>query len=143
MIALDTNILVYAHRRDAEFHEQATKTLRQCAEGHEPWAIPWPCIHEFLAVVTNSKIWKHPTPMQIALKQIELWSQSPTVVFLGEGDGYLDVLQHVLSSSSVSGGRVHDARVAAISLYHRVREIWTADRDFQRFAISAKNPLIS
>jgi predicted nucleic acid-binding protein len=41
------------------------------------------------------------------------------------------------------GGRVHDARIAAICLEHKVRELWSADRDFGRFSeLKVINPLI-
>ena len=56
MIALDTNLLVYAHRRDSEWHAEATAAVRELAEGPAPWAIPWPCLHEFLAIVTHPRI---------------------------------------------------------------------------------------
>ena len=56
MIAVDTNILVYAHRADSEWHDRAALRLRELAEGRAPWAIPWPCIHEFLAIVTHPRI---------------------------------------------------------------------------------------
>jgi predicted nucleic acid-binding protein len=52
MIAIDTNILVYAHREDSPFHEKAYESILELAEGRSPWAIPWPCIHEFLAITT-------------------------------------------------------------------------------------------
>jgi len=35
MIAVDTNILVYAHRRDSEWHEPAFRCLASLAEGQE------------------------------------------------------------------------------------------------------------
>jgi predicted nucleic acid-binding protein len=33
VIAVDTNILVYAHRGDASFHASASQRLRELAEG--------------------------------------------------------------------------------------------------------------
>jgi len=55
VIAVDTNVLVYAHRQDSEWHEPATRAVRQLAEGSAaPWTIPWPCVHEFLAIATPS-----------------------------------------------------------------------------------------
>jgi predicted nucleic acid-binding protein len=48
MIALDTNLLVYAHREDSVWHDAAYTRVTELAEGRAPWAIPWPCIHEFL-----------------------------------------------------------------------------------------------
>ena len=47
VIALDTNLLVYAHRRDSVWHAKSHATIRELAEGRAPWAIPWPCLHEF------------------------------------------------------------------------------------------------
>ncbi len=46
MIAIDTNILVYARRREAPHHEAARRLLVELAEGQAGWVIPWPCIYE-------------------------------------------------------------------------------------------------
>ena len=62
MIALDTNILVYAHRADSPWHEAAYQSIVNLAQGEAFWGIPWPCIHEFLAVVTHPRIYAPPTP---------------------------------------------------------------------------------
>ena len=58
MIAVDTNILVYAHRQDSEWHPSAARVIRGLAEGTSAWAIPWPCVHEFLAVATHPRIFR-------------------------------------------------------------------------------------
>jgi predicted nucleic acid-binding protein len=92
MIAVDTNILVYAHRADSKFHERASECVASLAEGGEQWAIAWPCVHEFFAIVTHPRIYAPPTPAARALDQIAAWLDSPTLVLLGEGKGYFDVL---------------------------------------------------
>ena len=56
MIAIDTNILVYAHREVSEWHEAASTRVAELAEGRGAWAIPWPCIHEFPAIASHPKI---------------------------------------------------------------------------------------
>lgn len=143
MIAVDTNLLVYAHRRDSQWHAAAAPAVRELAEGSAPWAIPWPCLHEFLAIVTHPRIYSPPTPQATAAAQVEAWLASPTVVLLSEGPGYWDVLEGVLRASKVGGGQVHDARVAALCVHHRVSELWTADRDFSRFSgLTTRNPLV-
>lgn len=143
MIAVDTNLLVYAHRRDSQWHAAAAPALRELAEGSAPWAIPWPCLHEFLAIVTHPRIYAPPTPPTAATTQVEAWLASPTLVLLSEGPGYWEVLDGVLKASKVAGGPVHDARVAALCLHHRVSELWTADRDFSRFSgLTVRNPLV-
>ena len=143
MIAVDTNLLVYSHRRDSPWHKEAGRVVRQLAEGSAPWAVPWPCLHEFLAIVTHPRIYAPPTPLTAALEQINAWLESPTLVVLSEGADYWTALRQLLATSKVTGPQVHDARVAALCVHHRVAELWTADRDFSRFAsLVVRNPLV-
>jgi len=142
MIAVDTNVLIYAHREDADWHTFAAGRLREVAESRSPWAIPWPCIHEFFAIATHPRIWDPPTPVDAALAQIEAWLESPTLELLAEGGEHWHQLRSLVESGRVVGPRVHDARIAALCLAHGVSELWTVDRDFGRFpSLSAINPL--
>lgn len=143
MIAVDTNILVYAHRRDSLFHQTAKERLVALAESRTAWAIPWPCVHEFFNVVTHPRIYNPPTPLESALRQIDVWLDSPSVVLLSEPDQYWSALRPILERSRVNGPRVHDARIVAICRSYDIRELWTADRDFSRFPeLSLVNPLV-
>jgi len=143
MIAVDTNILVYAHRKDSSWHEAAARCVRDLAEGRGAWAVPWPCLHEFYAVVTHARIYNPPTKPAQAAAQIEAWMESPSLVLLAETDSHWSVLKRMLETSKATGPRVHDARVATLCLAHGVRELWTADRDFSRFRdLRTRNPLI-
>jgi toxin-antitoxin system PIN domain toxin len=143
MIAVDTNILVYAHRRDSEWHEKAVQTITQLAEGKVPWAVPWPCLHEFLAIVTHPHIYGPPTPVEKALEQVEIWLESPSLCVLGELVGHWKELKEIVSGGRIVGGAIHDARVAAICREHGVPEIWSADRDFTRMkGLAVRNPLL-
>jgi len=142
VIAVDTNILVYAHRVDAPFHDAAFGALKGLVEGERPWTIPWPCVHEFLGKVTHPRIFKVPTPMSGALLQLKEWLASPVASALGEPDGYFDVLESTLTASQVTGSRIHDARIVAICAAQGVDTLWSVDRDFARFrGISVINPL--
>ena len=142
MIAVDTNILVYAHREDAPWHDSASGRLTELAEGRTPWAIPWPCLHEFLAIATHPRIWKTPTPVEAALDQVDAWLEAPSLVLLSEGEDYWPHLRRALRAGRVSGPFVHDARIAALCRLHGVRELWTVDRDFGRFPdLTVRNPL--
>jgi uncharacterized protein len=143
MNAVDTNILVYAHREESEWHEAASACVAKLAEGRDNWAIPWPCLHEFLAIVTHPKIFAPPTPLVGALDQIEAWIESPTLVLLTESAGHWQSLRPLLSAGRVTGAKVHDARIAALCLQHNVSKLLTADRDFGRFkALKTSNPLV-
>ena len=142
MTAVDTNILVYAHRQDSPWHDIAEATLRTLAEGTEPWAIPWPCVHEFFGVATHPRIYKPPTPPTVALADLDVWFESPSLRLIGETERYWSVLKDILQTSGVVGPMVHDARIAAICQAHGVRTLLSADRDFSRFGISVRNPLV-
>lgn len=144
MIAVDTNILVYAHRADSPWHAAARRCLDVVGLAPDAWCIPWPCIHEFLGVVTNVRIYSPSTPVARALEQVAAWLEAPNLVIIAESDGYWPVLRSTLEGAGVSGPRVHDARVAAICRFHGVTEIWTADRDFGRFpGVAVRNPLVA
>ena len=143
MIAVETNILVYAYRTDSPHHAKASQRLTDLVESGSDWAIPWPCLHEFIGVVTHARIYNPPASTDEALDQVEAWFQSPTLVLLSEAEGYWSDLRATILSGRVSGPRIHDARIAALCQHHRVRELWTADRDFSRFpSLRTINPLI-
>ncbi len=142
MIAVDTNILVYAHRADSEWHAAAAEVVAGLANGAAPWAIPWPCVHEFLAVVTHPRIFAPPTPLARACDQVDAWLESPTVTLLGESPSYWVTLREIALRGKVAGPMVHDGRIAALCVNHGVAELWSADRDFSRFGgLTVRNPL--
>ena len=143
MIAIDTNILVYAHREDSPWHGKALAVVTELASSGSPWAIPWPSVHEFLAIVTHPKIYDPPTPSATALATIEAWQASPGLRLLGEGPGYFERLAALATAGMIKGPKIHDARIAAICLHHRVKRLWSADRDFSSFPeLTCENPLI-
>jgi toxin-antitoxin system PIN domain toxin len=144
MIALDTNVLVYAHRAEMPFHAQAAQRVGELAQARSAWAIPWPCLHEFFGVVTNPRIFKTPTPAARAMAQIDAWHESPSLVVLHESVQHWLTLRRLIAAGRVQGAMVHDARIAAICLDHDIAEFWSADRDFSRFpSLTVRNPLVS
>lgn len=143
MIAVDTNLLVHAHREDSPWHDAAFQRVAELAEGRSPWAIPWPCLHEFFAIATHPRIYSPPSPLAIVLDQITAWLESPSLVLLAETGRHWDHLKALLETGRIAGPRVHDARIVALCLQHGVQELWTADRDFSRFpGLNVRNPLV-
>ncbi|MEA1934551.1 MAG: TA system VapC family ribonuclease toxin [Thermodesulfobacteriota bacterium] len=144
MIAVDTNILVYAHREESPFHKKALACITELSEGRASWAIPWPCIHEFFSIATHPRIYDPPSPTQCVVDQLDAWIESPTLVFLSETPDYWVTLRTMVNSSQVSGPMIHDARIAALCIQNGVTELLTADRDFGRFReLKTRNPLVS
>lgn len=144
MIAIDTNLLVYAHREDSEWHSPAREHLVALANSGNAWAIAWSSVHEFLAIVTHPRIYDPPTPQKTAFEAIKAWQESPGLQLLHEGPGYFEKLERLCSNARVAGGKIHDARIAAICLNHGITELWTADRDFSLFPeLKTRNPLLA
>ena len=145
MIAIDTNILVYAHRRESRYHEEAAAVLQALAEGESTWAIPWPCCYEFLSVVTNRRIWKdYATTSQQAWRQLAAWTASPSLRLIGETEDFLETLGGFAQRPRVVGGMIHDARIAAICAAHGVDALLTRDRDFSLFPeIRTRDPIVT
>jgi len=143
MIAVDTNVLVYAHREESEFYEAAYSCLVSLAEGAQPWGIPVSCLHEFLAVVTNPKIFAPASTLEQAFAQVDAWLASPQASVLHSGQQHWSVLSELSRKAKLKGGQFHDARIAAVCIENAVSVLWTADRDFGRFkALKTLNPLI-
>jgi len=143
MIAVDSNLLVYAHREESPWHAAAYRAIEVLAQAPAAWAIPWPCLHEFLAIATHPRIYDPPTPVEAAMDQVAAWLEAPNLALLTESQGYWKRLRDLLERGRIAGPQVHDARVAALCLHHGVRELWTADRDFSRYPdLSVRNPLV-
>ncbi len=143
MIALDTNILIYARREESPFHRQAYKLLKELAAGDRLWALPWPCVYEFLRVITHPRVFDPPTPLEVALEDLESLFESPSLVLLGEGPAHPTHFAQSIRASHSSGNLVHDAHIAALAVEHGVRELWTTDRDFTRFpGLRIRNPFM-
>lgn len=133
MIAVDTNVLVYAHKQGSPFHSEAKTLLANLAGSPAPWAIPWACLHEFYAVVTHPRLYAPPSAPSEALGQIEAWLDVPSVRVLAEAHDHFPRLAELIRSANVVGSQVYDAKIAAICLSHGVRELLTMDRDFSRY----------
>lgn len=143
MKVVDTNILVYAHREEMPFHDRAQAVVRKLSEDTDAWAIPWPSIHEFLAVVTNSRLFKTPTAMEKAWEFLGALGESPSLRLLSETPEHYATLRSLLKESKIVGPKVHDARIAALCIEHGAEALLSADRDFSRFpSLRVINPLI-
>lgn len=144
MIAVDSNLLIYASRADSAFHGAARVAIASLSQGARPWAIPWPCAYEFLRNVTHPGIYKKPTPMLEALAELSTLAASPAARFLGYGTEHRAIFFETIVRAGAAGNPVYDASIAAICLEHRVEEFWTAnDKHFRRFpGLRVRNPLL-
>ena len=139
MRAYDTNVLVYAEITSSPHHETASRLLREVSQGRLTWAIPWPCIYEFLRVVTHPRVFHPPVPQSIALADLQRILKTPTLVLLHETSDHADLMIKMVEESGVTGNLIHDAHIAALCVEHGVSELVTGDRDFSRFPLLEVN----
>ncbi len=143
MIALDSNLLVFAHRGNSVHHAAALAALKPVVEGSSAWALPWPCVHEFISIATHPAIYKPASTLVEALDFLESLFKSPHLHLLSESPGYFEKLRALAAAARISGPRIHDARIAALCLHHGVSVLWSADRDFRAFPqLKVHNPLV-
>jgi toxin-antitoxin system PIN domain toxin len=142
MIAVDTNILVYSHRLDQPENPAAFAAMSRLVAGEAGWAIPWPCLLEFICVVTHPRLYLRPSTLDEALAQVDAWQEAGNLVLLAEHGRSWPLLSRLVAGAHLVGPRVYDARIAGICLAHGVHELWTADRDFGRFPeLRTHNPV--
>lgn len=134
MIAVDTNVLIYAHRRETGSHQRALVRLKALAEGDRPWALPVFCIAEFVRVVTHLRVFSPPSELRIALDFIDRLLESPSLRLLLPGEDYPEIFRGACEAGAVRGNLAFDAQIAAVCFEHGVHELLTSDRDFARFS---------
>ena|SRR3990170_639913 len=143
MRALDTNVLVHAEIVTGPHHATARDLLQRLAEGPAPWAIPWPCVYEFLRIVTHPRVFHPPMPIAAALADLQAILRSPSLLLLAETARHADVMSSIVEPSGATGNLIHDAHIAALCVEHGVSELVTGDRDFARFpGVRTVNPFI-
>ena len=141
MKAVDTNILIYAEITSSPQHSRAHQVLTELAQGPAAWAIPWPCIYEFLRLVMHPRVYHPPLASQVALQDLKAILASPSLVLLSETAVHATILDEVVKQSGVAGDLMHDAHIVALCREHGASELLTGDRDFTRFTgLKITNP---
>ncbi len=133
MIAVDTNILIYAHRAETELHATAASRLVALAERAERWALPIFCVAEFIRVVTHGQVFNPPSTVAQAVAFVEGLVAAPNCDLVLPGPEFLQRLLAAAQEADAQGNLMFDAQIAALCREHGIDSILTNDRDFGRF----------
>ena len=133
MIAVDTNILIYAHRGETELHDAAALRLTALAEGVERWALPVFCVAEFMRVVTHRRVFNPPSTVEQAATFIESITAAPGCEVVEPGPEFVQRLLAIAREADSHGNLMFDAQIAAVCREHGIDGILTNDSDFARF----------
>lgn len=141
MILLDVNILVYAHREDAERHPDY-KAWLESALGRVPGvAVSDLALSGFVRLVTHPKIFRVPTPFADALEFVEDLRSRDSVKVLPPGPRHWKVFLDLCRKADARGNLVPDAYHAALAVETGCEWV-TADRGFSRFpGLKWRHPL--
>jgi toxin-antitoxin system PIN domain toxin len=131
--AVDVNILLYASDTDSPYFEQAKAFIETCITQQELFYLGWPTVMSYLRAATNSAVFSHPLSPDEAMTNIETLLNLPHARFLSEGEGFWDVYRATATEVPTRGNLVPDAHLAALLRYHRVKTLYTHDRDFLKF----------
>ena len=134
MIAVDTNILVYAADADSPFHMPCRDWLERQRARPDAWYTTWPILYEFLRVATHPRVMRQPWRAPAAWEFVTALLASPGIGVLVATQRHADVAGEVLSElPHLAGNLIHDAHTAILMREHGIARICTRDTDFNRF----------
>lgn len=133
LIAIDANVLVYAHRPEFSQYARARARLAELAEGSALWALPVFCLGEFVRITTHPRFLTPPSTPDESLAALSGLLESPSVSVLVPGDRFWPLFQAALRESRSTGNLAFDAQIVALCREHGARPLLTEDRDFGRF----------
>jgi uncharacterized protein len=128
----DVNVLIYAHREESPEHEAYANFVRQLAEGSSAFGLSEAVLSGFVRIATNPRVFRKPTPTDVALEFCESLRSRPQAVVLRPGERNWRIFQDLCRSLSARGKLVADAWHAALAIEHGCQWIST-DADFARF----------
>lgn len=132
MIAVDANLLVYAHVTSYGQHEPAREWLEtQLATGPRI-GLPWPSLLAFVRLVTNPRLFTEPESIADAWAQVEAWLDAGAAWIPAPTSRHRDELAQCLTSGTLRASDVPDAHLAALAIEHGLR-LATSDGGFARF----------
>jgi toxin-antitoxin system PIN domain toxin len=137
----DTNVLIYAHRRDADGHEEYREWLESLIDGPEPYAVSDHTLMGVIRIVTNPRIYRHPATLEEALAFADQFRNQPHAHVVSPGPSFWGIFTDMCGQVNARGNLIPDAYLAALALEHGC-EFVTADSDFRRFpGLRFRHPL--
>ena len=133
MIAIDTNLLIYAHRAALREHRAAQRAIQRASRDPRGWGITLPSIAEFWSVVTHPAASGGPSTRRQARGFLrELIVEAGASLWMPR-EGFWERLLELASQLRVAGPRVFDLQIALTAIENGAVEVWTHDSRFVAF----------
>ena len=130
MIALDTNLLVYAHRSMTPEHLRARRAIQSAHASRDGCGIPLPCLAEFWAVVTHPESRGRASTAEEAHAFLHALIEDAGISIWVPEAGFERRLLQVAHDLRSSGARIFDLQIAVLAVENGATEIWTHDAGF-------------
>ncbi len=132
MLLADVNAFVYAHRRDSHHHDEYRSWLSAALGQAEPFGVSELVLSAFLRIVTNHRVYREPTPPEVALGFCDQVMAGPAAVRVRPGPDHWGLFVEACRVVGARGNVVPDAYLAALAVEHGATWL-TTDRGFARF----------
>jgi hypothetical protein len=141
MMLLDTNVLIYAHRRDSQQHEDYRDWVQKIIDGPAPYAVSDQALMGMIRIVTNPSVYRHPALTQEALAFADQFRNQSHAHVISPGPHFWSIFAGLCREAGATANLIPDAYLAALALEHGC-EFVTADGDFRRFpGLRFRHPL--
>jgi toxin-antitoxin system PIN domain toxin len=143
MMLVDVNVLVYAHREDANDHAAYRDWLTSLVSSDAAYGVSELVLSGFLRIVTHPRVFSPPSGLDLALRFVDEIRSQPNAVVLAPGHRHWEIFDRLCRSAGVKGNLVADAYLAALAIESGSEWI-TTDRDYGRFpGLRWRHPLRS
>ena len=132
MILPDTNVLIYAHRKEGPRHKEHEDWINRYRGGNEAYGLSELVLSSVIRIVTNVKVYKDPTSISDAIGYVEQLREPPQAVIIAPGPRHWKIFADLCIQTSAKGNLVPDAYLAALAI-ESGSELITYDRDYSRF----------
>ena len=132
VLAPDVNVLVYAHREELREHRDCKRWLEETVAADAAFGLLDLVLSGFLRVVTHVRVFKTPTPLDVALAFVDELRAQPSCVLVHPGARQWRIFERLCREAGAKGNLVADAYLAALAIESGCEWV-TTDRDYGRF----------
>jgi predicted nucleic acid-binding protein len=142
LIAIDTNLLIYAHRALLPEHRPARRAIERASGDARGWGIALPSVAEFWAIVTHPQSVGGPSTAVQAHAFLDSLITGASAELWTAREGFWDRLLRLAGKLDVRGPRIFDLQIGLTAFDNGATEVWTHDNRFVAFAgLTVHDPL--
>lgn len=132
MIAIDTNLLIYAHRSGTREHRPAQRAIETAASDPRGWGISLASVSEFWSIVTHPAANGQPATPRLAMSFLTSLVETGGMQIWSPGVDFAARLMQLAADLEISGVRIFDLQIGLTAFENGAAELWSHDAAFVR-----------